>query len=64
MLFSGGLVQEARMEGVLEGVLKGRIEGKQKVAQELINMGVSDHIVMKATGFTEDELASVKKDRQ
>lgn len=60
MLFSGGLVQEARMEGVL----KGRIEGKQKVAQELINMGVSDHIVMKATGFTEDELASVKKDRQ
>lgn len=50
---------EGKMEGKIEGRIEGVFEGKLEVAKNLLKSGISMELIMKATGFTEDEIKSL-----
>ena len=43
-----------------EGIEKGRQEGQAELARKLIAMGVSAETIMKATGFSREQLDSIQ----
>jgi predicted transposase/invertase (TIGR01784 family) len=63
------LERKGMMEGERKGILKGRLEGKlegeregkEKVAKNLIDMGLDTSSIVKATGFKEDEVEKLRQ---
>ena len=51
---------EGRTEGRNEGRTEGRLQGQTELAQKLIAMGVSVETIMKATGFSRDQLKDIQ----
>ena len=43
-----------------EGIEKGRQEGQAELARKLIAMGVSAETIMKATGFSREQLEAIQ----
>ncbi|GAB2778377.1 hypothetical protein GCM10027275_22180 [Rhabdobacter roseus] len=50
----------AREEGVLEGIEKGRLEAIEKVAKNLIKMGIDADIIAETTGLTIQQIEKLK----
>ena len=53
------LTQEAREEGIEKGRREGIEEGRFSIARSLVNMGVSLDKISKATGLSEEKIASL-----
>jgi predicted transposase/invertase (TIGR01784 family) len=53
---------EGKLEGRLEGKLEGKVEGKRETARNLLQLGVSIDIIIKATGLSEQEIVNLRKE--
>ena len=47
-------------EGMERGVEKGKLEGKTEVARNMLGIGLSVEVIMKATGLSREEIAGLK----
>ena len=47
-------------EGIEKGRQEGRLQGQAELARKLIAMGVSAETIMKATGFSREQLDSIQ----
>ena len=58
--------EEGRKEGKEEGIKEGREEGskdeRSKIAINLIRLGASCEIIAQATGLSEEEVSSLRKE--
>ena len=58
-------LEEGRAEGIAEGIAEGKIEGASEEKRETVfrmrHAGISDDIIMTATGLSEEELRSFEK---
>ena len=55
--FAAGLV-----EGEAKGLAEGESRGKADVAKAMLSLGLSEDMILQATGLTEAELDGLKKD--
>lgn len=55
---------EGKAEGLAEGKAEGRADGILTMVRNFIKAGVSDDIVLKASGMSVEELATIKKELQ
>lgn len=55
--FAAGLV-----EGEAKGLAEGEARGKADVAKAMLSHGLSEDMILQATGLTEAELDGLKKD--
>ena len=53
-------IEKGRQEGRQEGLLQGRQQGQAELARKLIAMGVSAETIMKATGFSREQLEAIQ----
>jgi predicted transposase/invertase (TIGR01784 family) len=51
-----GVIDTAFDEGKLEGILEGKLEGKLETAKSLKKLGVSNELIVKATGLSKEEI--------
>ncbi|GAB1437493.1 Rpn family recombination-promoting nuclease/putative transposase [Providencia sp.] len=54
------LQNKGRQEGIQQGIQQGREEAKLTMAAQLLKNGVSPEIIMKSTGLSRDQLASLQ----
>ncbi len=47
--------------GIAEGEAKGKAERTTEVARTMLTMGLSDEVILQATGLSDDELVSLKE---
>lgn len=47
--------------GKTAGLAEGKAEGKADVARTMLTMGLSDEVILQATGLSEAELAGLKE---
>ena len=61
-------VNEAKKEGIEEGIVKGIEEGKiqgieenkKAIAKNMLELGLEEEIILKATGLSKEELEKLK----
>ena len=53
-------IREGIEKGIREGMEKGKKEGKIETAKNLLSMGMSIEVIIKATGLSEDEVNQLK----
>ena len=53
--------EEGRKEGRLEARNRGKAEGIEKVAKNLLSLGMEDDLIMKATGLDEYMIEKLKQ---
>jgi predicted transposase/invertase (TIGR01784 family) len=54
--------EEGEIKGRIEGEIKGRIEGKIEIVKEMIKDGESIDKIIKYTGLTKEQIATIRKD--
>ena len=55
--------EEGHKVGKEEGLKEGREAGQSKIAMNLIKLGTPCKIIAQATGFSEEEVSRLKKER-
>ena len=57
------MIRDAREEGIEQGIQVGREETARDVAMRLIESGIDDNVIQKATGLSSDELNTLRTQR-
>ncbi|MDT9721683.1 hypothetical protein QVE09_22525 [Paenibacillus sp. ClWae2A] len=59
-----GAREEGLKKGMEEGIKDGEAESKRKIAMNMLNLGLDQATIIKATGLTSSELEELQKEKE